>query len=60
MLEKQREQVSTLAVSAITVMELMVGCRNKSELRKTERLLERFEVIALNEQASATATELIR
>ena len=57
---KQREQVSTLAVSAITVMELMVGCRNKSELRKTERLLERFEVIALNEQASATATELIR
>lgn len=57
---KQREQVSTLAVSTITAMELIVGCRNKSELRHTERLLKRFATIALSEQASAIAVELVR
>jgi len=32
---KHLEQQSILAVSTITEMELIVGCRNKTELRKT-------------------------
>ena len=51
---------STLAISAITQMELIVGCRNKNELRATERFLALFEVIHLNEQISAVAVELLR
>ena len=57
---KGLEQQSTLAVSTITVMELIVGCRNKNELRSTDRLLERFKIILLNEQVSVRAVELIR
>ena len=33
------EKTSELAVSVITQMELLIGCRNKSELRKTENFL---------------------
>lgn len=36
------EKNSTLAVSVITQMELVVGCRNKIELRKMGQFLERF------------------
>lgn len=54
------EQRATLAVSAVTELELLVGCRNKTELQKTDRLLERFQVIPLNEQISHGAVNLIR
>lgn len=54
------EQRSTLAISAITQMELFVGCRNKTELRKTERFLQRFRVLRLNKQISDTAVHLLR
>lgn len=53
------EQRSTLATSSITQMELFVGCRNKTELRKTERFLQRFLVIKLNERISDTAIHLL-
>ncbi len=36
------EQSTGLAVSSITQMELLVGCRNKTELRKTEQFLRRL------------------
>jgi predicted nucleic acid-binding protein len=57
---KHFEGKSTLAVSAVTELELLVGCRNKTELQKTDRLLERFQVIPLNEQISNGAIGLIR
>jgi predicted nucleic acid-binding protein len=57
---QQLEQRSTLAVSVITQMELFVGCRNKAELRDTERFLERFRIISLSEQACQTAVDLLR
>ncbi len=56
----QESEVSTLAVSVITVMELMVGCRNKAELRELERFVERFQVIHLTEPISARAQELLQ
>ena len=54
------ERRSILAISAITELELLVGCRNKVELQKTDRLLERFQIIPLNEQVSNLANSLIR
>lgn len=53
-------QTSTLAVSAITQMELIVGCRNRVELQILERFLLRFEVVKLNELISDKAIELLR
>ena len=54
------ENASTLAVSVITQMELVVGCRNKSELRKMEQFLGRFQIIPLNEQISSIAVDLLK
>lgn len=51
---------STLAVSTITQMELIVGCRNRAELQTLERFLLRFETIRLNESVSDKATDLLR
>ena len=57
---QQIEQRATLAVSAITQMELFVGCENKAELQKVEQFLSRFQIIALNERISEQAVELLR
>ncbi|MEW6238797.1 MAG: type II toxin-antitoxin system VapC family toxin [Candidatus Omnitrophota bacterium] len=57
---KQIERQSALAISVITQMELLVGCRNKTELRKTERFLGRFQLIALNEAMCIAAIDLLR
>lgn len=56
----QIEHQSVLAVSVITQMELLVGCRNKTELRNTERFLQHFQVLKLNEAMCDTALELLR
>jgi predicted nucleic acid-binding protein len=56
---QQLEQRSSLCLSSITEMELIVGCRNKTELRNTDRLLERFTTISVNEQVSAIDYEFI-
>lgn len=57
---KHHEQQAQLAVSIITKMELVVGCGNKNELRDTEKFLQRFEIIAVNETISEKADELLR
>ena len=49
-----------LAISVVTQMELIVGCRNKTELRKMEQFLERFQVVPLNEHITATAVLLLQ
>ncbi|HEY9297796.1 MAG TPA: type II toxin-antitoxin system VapC family toxin [Phormidium sp.] len=54
------EATATLTVSVITQMELMVGCRHKSEQQVIERFLSRFEVIHVNESISNQAVELLR
>lgn len=54
------EHASNPAISIITQMELIVGCRNKTELRKTERFLKRFSVIRLTESISDKASQLLR
>jgi predicted nucleic acid-binding protein len=51
---------STLAVSAITQMELFIGCRDKSELQKVEKFIKRFLLLKLNEHISDKAADLLR
>jgi len=54
------ERQSVLAISVITQMELLVGCRNKAELRDIERFLQHFQVLKLNALMCDTAVELLR
>lgn len=49
-----------MVVSAVTQMELIVGCRDKSELKNLERFLQRFRIIRIDEQISAKAVELLK
>jgi predicted nucleic acid-binding protein len=57
---QQIEAKSSLAVSTVTQMELIVGCRNKKEIKALEHFLQRFEIINLNEQISDTAIYLMK
>jgi hypothetical protein len=54
------EQDSILAISAVTKMELLIGCRNKTELRAVEQFLARFQLVKLDESITDTAIDLLR
>lgn len=56
----QIERHSSPAVSAVTHMELIVGCRNKTELRKLDRFLGRFQAVSLTEAISDRSLQLLR
>ncbi|NJN57065.1 MAG: type II toxin-antitoxin system VapC family toxin [Leptolyngbyaceae cyanobacterium SL_5_9] len=53
-------QTSSLAVSTVTVMELIVGCRNKSELQTLNRFLSQFQILTLTNQISDRATQILQ
>ncbi len=55
-----RERRTVLAVSVVTKMELIVGCRNKEELRHVDRMLGRFRSLTINEVISDKAAGLLR
>jgi hypothetical protein len=55
-----KSQQFQLAISAITQMELMVGCRNKAELQALERFLQRFQLLKVTESISDKAADLLR
>ena len=57
---EQLRQSADLAVSAVTQMELIVGCRNKLELRALTGFLEQFEVVNLTETSSQAAVKLLQ
>jgi predicted nucleic acid-binding protein len=57
---KQYEQTATLGISTITQIEILVGCRNKTEQRKTEKFLRRFEMASLTETIANQAVSLIQ
>ena len=50
---------STLAISTITQMELIVGCRNKTELQNLKKFLRRYVIIKVNEMITDKAIELL-
>lgn len=53
-------QTANLAISVVTQMELIVGCRDRSELQILEKFLQRFEIVLLNENISTKAANLLR
>lgn len=53
------EKDNLLALSEITNMELIIGCRNKNELIALKKFMRRFEIISLNELVGKKASELI-
>ncbi len=57
---KSESQHSTLFVSTITVMELTVGCRNKSEMQNLSRFLAPFLIVRLTPQISDCAAQLLQ
>jgi predicted nucleic acid-binding protein len=52
-------QGTSVGVGTVTQLELLVGCRNKQEQRLTERFLQRFEIVKLNEAISDAAISLV-
>jgi predicted nucleic acid-binding protein len=52
-------QTSTPATSIITQMELIVGCRDKTELHTLAKFLQRFQVLKLTQQISVKSVELL-
>ena len=57
---KRVEEEAVPGISIITQMELMVGCRNKKEIRILEDFLQHFEIIGLNETIGNKSVELLR
>ena len=53
-------QHSTLAVSVVTQMELIVGCRNKTESSSLEIFLQRFQILKVTEEVSDRAVGLLK
>src|SRR6188474_802843 len=51
---------SSLAISIVTQMELIVGCRNKTEVRKLDRFMTQFQIVPLDGSISDKAIELLR
>ncbi len=54
------EKTSALAVSAVTQLELIVGCRNKTELRDLEKFLNRYRILKITDQISDRAVDLLK
>ncbi len=54
------EQDDFPAISSVTQMELIIGCRNKSEINSLDRFLDGFEIIHLEEQISEAAVDLLK
>lgn len=56
----EEQHAPSLAISVITKMELIVGCRNKKELKVLDGFLQRFKLINLDERIAEQAVELLR
>jgi predicted nucleic acid-binding protein len=56
---QNHSQTSTLAISVVTQMELLVGCRNKTEQQILAKFLKQFQILEINEQISDRAVKLL-
>ena len=50
----------TLCISIITLMELVIGCRNKAEQQALNKFIAQFEVKPITDSISAQTLELIK
>lgn len=51
---------SSLAISVVTYMELVVGCRNNRELAELDTFVSAFQVFSLSQQVSDSALSLLK
>jgi predicted nucleic acid-binding protein len=56
----QSGRQETLSISVISYMEMLVGTRNRAELRRVEKFLNRFVLLTISEAISLKAIELMR
>ena len=54
------EKGSKLAISVVTQMELIVGCRNKVELQRLKQFFNRFRIYKITEEISDQAIDLLQ
>jgi predicted nucleic acid-binding protein len=54
------EECFSVAISTVTEMELIIGCRNKDELRSLDAFLIRFQRIELDGDITGTAVDLLK
>ncbi|MBU4319003.1 MAG: PIN domain-containing protein [Proteobacteria bacterium] len=59
-LQQMEVEFISIGLSAITQMELIVGCRNKKEIQHLDRFLDRFQIVHLDEPISAMAIGLLK
>jgi predicted nucleic acid-binding protein len=57
---KRIEQKSDIAISVVTQMELIIGCRNRDELLSLELFLKRSQIIKIDEAISDKSVELLK
>lgn len=58
-LDAERATDTVLFVSAVSAMELFVGCRNKSEVTRVQQFITEFRLLHLTPDTSAKAVEFI-
>jgi len=51
---------SSPAISVVTNLELLVGCRDKRELAELDKFIKPFQVFNLSQQVSESALSLLR
>jgi predicted nucleic acid-binding protein len=52
-------QTAILAISIITQMELIVGCRDKKELQSLKKFFKQFQILKISETISEKSSELL-
>ncbi|HEX8638276.1 MAG TPA: type II toxin-antitoxin system VapC family toxin [Pyrinomonadaceae bacterium] len=54
------EKTSALAISIVTQMELIVGCRNKKGIERFGKILSRFQLLKITDEISDRAVDLLK
>lgn len=54
-----QQSQATLAISVITKMELIVGCRDKNEMHYINKFLDSFQLLNIDERISTVAEQLL-
>src|SRR5205823_7252337 len=57
---EEASQQGALRISTISEMELIIGCRNRRELRRLERFLRRCTILGLTEAIAVRTVTLLR
>ncbi|MBI5594228.1 MAG: type II toxin-antitoxin system VapC family toxin [Deltaproteobacteria bacterium] len=54
------ERLMPVSISAVTQMEMIIGCRNKDELHLLEAFFDRFQIIELDRHISGMAIKMLK